>query len=162
MDGRHRAAQSQALLNFCQRQIGLLVHQLFNLPAALRSSFALRPQYRYLARKSPVRALCAKSFFTIPNDTLNHFATSTLVPSYASQAATILSRKSSDICFFIPHPIASPTATTIVEILSEFKRRTHIVRILADEPSGLCLIRALAVEIHEECSYLSPRNPPPN
>jgi putative transposase len=32
----------------------------------------------------------------------------------------------------------------------EFKRRTNIVRIFTDEPSCLRLIRALAVETHEE------------
>jgi DNA-binding transcriptional regulator YdaS (Cro superfamily) len=33
------------------------------------SSSALRPQNRYLGLKSPVRFLCAKSFFTIPSET---------------------------------------------------------------------------------------------
>ena len=32
----------------------------------------------------------------------------------------------------------------------EFKRRTHIVRIFTDEACCLRLIRALAVEMHEE------------
>ncbi len=48
------------------------------------SSRALRPQNRYLALKSPVRLFCAKSFFTIPTDTLKRFATSSLVPSFPS------------------------------------------------------------------------------
>jgi hypothetical protein len=81
---------------------GSLATSCFISPPRSGINFSLRPQYRYLARKSPVRALCAKSFFTIPNDTLNRFATSSLVPSCASHAATILSLKSSDICFFIP------------------------------------------------------------
>jgi hypothetical protein len=50
----------------------------------LGSSFALRPQYRYRARKSPVRFLWASSFFTSPTDTLKRFATSSRVPSCAS------------------------------------------------------------------------------
>jgi len=42
-------------------------------------------------------------------------------------------------------------STNLLERLNqEFKRRTHIVRIFPDEPSCLRLIRALAVEIHEE------------
>ncbi|MBC8009219.1 MAG: hypothetical protein H7067_03890 [Burkholderiales bacterium] len=48
------------------------------------SSRALRPQYRYLGLRSPVRFLCAMSFFTIPTDTLKRFATSSLVPSFPS------------------------------------------------------------------------------
>ena len=48
------------------------------------SSHALRPQNRYLGLKSPVRLLCANSFFTIPSDTRNRFATSSLVPSFPS------------------------------------------------------------------------------
>jgi hypothetical protein len=65
------------------------------------SNRAFRPQYRYLALRSPVRALCASSFFTIPNDTLNRLASSSLVPSFSSYAATIRSLKSNDIGFFI-------------------------------------------------------------
>lgn len=65
------------------------------------SSFALRPQYRYLGRRSPVRLFCASSFFTSPSDTRKRFATSSRVPSSASYAATIRSRKSNDIGFFI-------------------------------------------------------------
>jgi putative transposase len=42
-------------------------------------------------------------------------------------------------------------STNLLERLNqEFKRRTHIVRIFPDEPSCLRLIRALAVETHEE------------
>ena len=42
-------------------------------------------------------------------------------------------------------------STNMLERLNqEFKRRTHIVRIFTDEPSCLRLIRALAVETHEE------------
>jgi len=42
-------------------------------------------------------------------------------------------------------------STNLLERLNqEFKRRTHIVRIFTDEPCCLRLIRALAVEIHEE------------
>ena len=48
------------------------------------SSRALRPQYRYLGLRSPVRVLCARSFFTIPTDTLKRLATSSLVPSFPS------------------------------------------------------------------------------
>jgi hypothetical protein len=33
------------------------------------SSRAFLPQYRYLGLRSPVRLLCAMSFFTIPTDT---------------------------------------------------------------------------------------------
>lgn len=46
------------------------------------SSRALRPQNRYRALKSPVRLCCAKSFFTMPTDTLKRFATSSRVPSF--------------------------------------------------------------------------------
>lgn len=48
------------------------------------SNRALRPQYRYRTLKSPVRLLCANSFFTIPSDTLKRFATSSLVPAFSS------------------------------------------------------------------------------
>lgn len=42
-------------------------------------------------------------------------------------------------------------STNLLERLNqEFKRRTHIVRIFPDDPSCLRLIRALAVETHEE------------
>ena len=42
-------------------------------------------------------------------------------------------------------------STNMLERLNqEFKRRTHIVRIFTDEPCCLRLIRALAVETHEE------------
>ena len=42
-------------------------------------------------------------------------------------------------------------STNLLERLNqEFKRRTHIVRIFTDEPCCLRLIRALAVETHEE------------
>ena len=42
-------------------------------------------------------------------------------------------------------------STNLLERLNqEFKRRTHIVRIFTDEPSCLRLIRAIAVETHEE------------
>lgn len=42
-------------------------------------------------------------------------------------------------------------STNLLERLNqEFKRRTHIVRIFTDEPSCLRLLRALAVETHEE------------
>ena len=68
------------------------------------SSRAFRPQYRYLDLKSPVRALCANSFFTIPNDTRNRFAISSLVCSPSSYAATSRFLKSSDIGFFIHSP----------------------------------------------------------
>ena len=44
-----------------------------------------------------------------------------------------------------------PHAKAVLERLNqEFKRRTHIVRIFTDEPCCLRLIRALAVETHEE------------
>lgn len=82
------------------------------------SSRALRPQNRYLARRSPVRFLCANSFFTIPSDTLKRLATSSLVPSFSSQALTIRSLKSSDIGFFMPVTYTKYlSATTIFEIL---------------------------------------------
>ena len=74
------------------------------LSPCLGSSPGLRPQNRYLGLKSPVRFLCAKSFFTIPSDTLKRFATSSLVPSFPSYTATILSLRSNDIGFFILQP----------------------------------------------------------
>jgi hypothetical protein len=68
------------------------------------SSLAFRPENRCRGRRSPVLALWPSSFFTMPTDTLKRFATSSLVPSFASQAATILSRRSNDNVFFIPKP----------------------------------------------------------
>lgn len=47
-------------------------------------SLAFRPENRCRGLKSPVLALCPSSFFTIPTDTLKRFATSSLVPSFAS------------------------------------------------------------------------------
>ncbi|MDB6092850.1 MAG: hypothetical protein JWM32_412 [Verrucomicrobia bacterium] len=47
-------------------------------------SLAFRPENRCRGLKSPVLALCPSSFFTIPTDTLKRFATSALVPSFAS------------------------------------------------------------------------------
>lgn len=42
-------------------------------------------------------------------------------------------------------------STNLLERLNqEFKRRTHVVRIFPDEPSCLRLVRAIAVETHEE------------
>lgn len=59
----------------------------FNRAPCSGSSFALRPQNRYRARRSPVRLCCVSNFFTIPTETLNRRATSSLVPSSASYAA---------------------------------------------------------------------------
>jgi hypothetical protein len=47
-------------------------------------SLAFRPENRCRGRRSPVLALWASSFFTMPTDTLKRFATSSLVPSFAS------------------------------------------------------------------------------
>jgi transposase-like protein len=42
-------------------------------------------------------------------------------------------------------------STNMLERLNqELKRRTHVIRIFPDEQSALRLIRALAVEIHED------------
>lgn len=54
----------------------------FNCAPCWGINFALRPQNRYLGRRSPVRSCCCNSFFTIPKDTLKRFATSCLVPSF--------------------------------------------------------------------------------
>jgi putative transposase len=44
-------------------------------------------------------------------------------------------------------------STNMLErIKQELKRRTHVIRIFPDEQSALRLIRALAVEIHEDWS----------
>jgi hypothetical protein len=56
----------------------------FSFIPCLGISFAFRPENRCLGLKSPVLALCPSSFFTIPTDTLKRFATSSLVPSFAS------------------------------------------------------------------------------
>ena len=45
---------------------------------------AFLPENRCLGLRSPVFAFCPSSFFTIPTDTLKRFATSSLVPSFAS------------------------------------------------------------------------------
>ena len=42
-------------------------------------------------------------------------------------------------------------STNMLErVNQEIKRRTHIVRVFSNAPSCLCLVRALAVEIHED------------
>jgi len=47
-------------------------------------SLAFRPENRCRGLRSPVLALWPSSFFTMPTDTLKRFATSSLVPSFAS------------------------------------------------------------------------------
>jgi hypothetical protein len=78
------------------------------------STRAFRPEYRCRGLKSPVRSLCTNSFFTIPSDTLNRCATSALVPSCPSYAATIRSLKSNDNVLLIPVLYQIPTCMAIV------------------------------------------------
>jgi hypothetical protein len=47
-------------------------------------SLAFRPENRCRGLRSPVLVLWLNSFFTMPTDTLKRFATSSLVPSFAS------------------------------------------------------------------------------
>jgi hypothetical protein len=47
-------------------------------------SRAFRPENRCRGLRSPVLTLWPSSFFTMPSDTLKRFATSSLVPSFAS------------------------------------------------------------------------------
>jgi transposase-like protein len=57
-----------------------------------------------------------------------------------------------------PDPTAAETKSTKMNLQNlltafswkELKRRTHVIRIFPDEQSALRLIRALAVEIHED------------
>ena len=73
-----------------------------NAPPCSGSNLALRPQNRYRGRKSPVRSRCCNNFLTMPRETLNRLATSSLVPSFRSYASTMRSRKSNEMGFLIP------------------------------------------------------------
>jgi hypothetical protein len=78
--------QSKPSRSFISTKVtsGSLATSAFSAAPCRGISFALRPQKRYLGLRSPVRLFCCNSFFTIPNDTLNRFATSSLVPSCRS------------------------------------------------------------------------------
>ena len=56
----------------------------FNFTPWTGISLAFRPENRCRGLRSPVLALWPSSFFTIPTETLKRFATSSLVPSFAS------------------------------------------------------------------------------
>lgn len=61
-------SSSRCLISTSVSSGSFATSRFIRLPCA-GSSFALRPQYRYLGRRSPVRSFCANSFLTSPSDT---------------------------------------------------------------------------------------------